>query len=434
MIGLFGLAGFLIILFMGLPVAFSMMVSGVVGSIFLLHNSSAAVSLLSDAFVSTFTNYAISVAPMFILLGNIAMESGLGSDLFNCAQVTLGHRRGGLANVVQLVCAIFGAICGASVATAAMMSRVAFPEMKRLGYKDTLSTGAIAAGSNLSVLIPPSVPLITYGIIAEESIGKLFIAGIGTGIGLMIFFMITIWIWLKFEPDVAPPATEKPSASVMFKAVRKSGLIEILIVFGISLGGMFAGWFTPTEGGAIGVIGITVVCVIFKRFTFNVLRKSLIETLVLSGMIYCLIAGSTVYGKFFALSRIPTMMGSWVSGLDVTPFIIIFAITMLYLILGCFIDVMPLILLTTPIFYPIVTGIGYSGIWFGCYMIVVCGLGAITPPVGMICYVVSGILKDVQLQTVFRGSMPFLVAFLLFLITLAAVPEIATFLPDLLLQ
>jgi tripartite ATP-independent transporter DctM subunit len=423
-----------VILFLGLPVAFSMMVSGVVGTVFLIHNTSAAVSILSDAFVSTFTNYSISVAPMFILMGNIAMESGLGGDLFGCTQTMLGHKRGGLANVVQLVCAIFGAICGAAVATAAMMTRVAFPEMKKMGYKDTISTGAIAAGSNLSVLIPPSVPLITYGIIAEESIGKLFIAGIGTGIALMIFFMVTIRIWMIFEPDVAPPATEKPSKSEVVKAIRKSGLIEIIIVFGVSLGGMFAGWFTPTEGGAIGVVGILIVCLMFKRLNFEVIKNSLMETLILSGMIYCLIAGSTVYGKFFALSRIPTELGMWVSGLDVTPLLIIFAITILYLILGCFIDVMPLILLTTPIFYPIVTGIGYSGIWFGCYMIVVCGLGAITPPVGMSCYVVSGILKDVPLQTVFKGAMPFLVAFLLFLITLAAVPEIATFLPDLMVN
>ena len=430
LIGVIGLVAFLILLFCGLPVSFSMMAVGVFGSMFLLRTPSSAFSILSDSFLATFTGYTTAVAPMFMLMGDLAGESGLGSDLFGAAQKLVGHKRGGLASAVQFVCALFGAICGSAGATAAMMGRVAYPEMKKYGYKSELSTACIASGASLSILIPPSLPLITYGIVTEESIGQLFVAGILVGIVLMVLFIIAIRIWASIDKSIAPVA-EKAAFTEKIKAIRRGGFIELLLVFGIAMGGLFAGWFTPTEAGAVGIAGMSIVCIVFNRFSFRVLKRAITNTMVMSAMIYLLLAGSTAYGRFFTLSRIPMALGSWVTELALPPVLIVACITIMYLILGCVIDAMPLMLLTIPMFYPIVTGLGYSGLWFGVFLVVVVSMGAVTPPVGMSCYIVSGVVKDVPLQKIFKGSWPFVIAFLVMCLLLAIIPEIATRLPSL---
>jgi len=429
LIGIIGLIGFLFLLFLGMPVAISMLTVGVFGSMFLVRTPKAAFSILSDSFLTNFTSYTSAVAPMFMLMGDLAGESGLGSDLFSAAQKLIGHKRGGLASAVQAVCALFGAICGAAAATAAMMGRVAYPEMKKHGYRDDLSTACIASGSSLSILIPPSLPLITYGIATEESIGQLFMAGIIVGVVLMLLFILTISIWAHFDKSIAD-VTEKATFQEKWQAVRKGGFIELVLVFLLAMGGLFAGWFTPTEAGAVGIGGMLLVCILFKRFSLKVLIKALENTVVMTGMIYLLLAGSTAYGRFFTLSRIPQTLGAWVAGLDVSPFFVIVCITILYLILGCVIDALPLMLLTTPIFYPIVTDLGYSGLWFGAFIVVVISMGSVTPPVGMSCYIVSGVCKDVPLQTIFKGAWPFVAAFVVMCILLALFPQIATWLPS----
>ena len=430
-IGIIGLIAFLVLLFLGMRVGFAMLAVGVFGSMFLVRNPMSALSILSDSWLSNFSSYTSAVAPMFMLMGELASESELGNDLFAAAQTLTRHRRGGLASAVQVVCALFGAICGAAAATASMMGRVAYPQMKKYGYRDDLSTASIACGASLSIMIPPSMPLIAYGIATEESIGQLFMAGILVGVVLMLLFILTIRIWATLDKTIAP-AEDKATFEERWQAIRHGGLIELLLVFALSMGGLFAGWFTPTEAGAVGVGGMALVCVIFKRWSFKAYRQAAINTCVMTGMIYVLLAGSTAYGKFFALSRIPTKLGLWVAGLNVSPFVIIMAITLLYPILGCFIDALPLMLLTIPIFYPIVTDLGYSGLWFGAFIIVVISMGSATPPVGMSCYIVSGVCKEVPLQTIFKGVWPFIIAFLVMCVLLAVFPQIATWLPSML--
>jgi len=428
MIGLIVLAVFLLLLLIGLPVSVTMMVCGVFGSMFLLRTPTSAFTFLTTAVVTTFTSYSTCVAPMFILMGELASETGIGSNMFDALQKILGRRRGGLASAVQVVCAIFGAICGSASATAAMMCRVAYPQMKKYHYSDGLSTGCIASGASLATLIPPSVLLITYGIAVEESIGKLFIGGILTGIVLMILFIITIQIWCALQPNIAP-AGEKSSWKEKFKAVRDGSFIEIGLVFALSMGGMFAGWFTPTEAGAVGVAGMILISVIFRQFSLKALIRALKNTLVLCGVIYCMLAAATVFGKFFTLTKIPGMLGALVESLNLSNLMVILAITVIYLILGCFVDALPLMLLTAPIFLPVVEVMGYDKIWFGCYVVVILGLAAVTPPVGISCYIVSGVVEDVPLTTVFRGCVPFMIAFFVMGLLMGAIPEIATWLP-----
>ncbi|MDR2486932.1 MAG: TRAP transporter large permease [Clostridiales Family XIII bacterium] len=429
-IGLVALAAFLAMIFLGIPVTFSMMACGTVGAMFVLRTPLSAITLLQDSVFASFTSYTLCVAPMFILMGELATESKIGGDLFDCFQKLFGHRKGGLASASQVVCAIFGAICGSTAATGAMMSRIAYPQMKRFQYDDMLSAGSIASGSCLASLIPPSMHLITYGIAAEESIGKLLMGGITTGIVLMILFIITVRIWCRVNPSVAPASEANASVREKLVAIRKGGFIEIVLVFALAMGGMFAGWFTPTESGAVGFAGMLIVAILFRRFSVGVLKKALRNTMVMTGMIYCLMAGANCFGRFFTLTKIPNQLGALVQYLGIPAIGVIAVLTVMYLVLGCFIDGVALILLTTPIFLPVVEASGFSSLWFGCYMVVIVGLGAVTPPVGMNCYIVSGV-SGVPLDRVFRGSMPFVFAYVAMALLLALVPGIATALPNL---
>lgn len=428
-IGIISMAAFIVLIVFGIPVSVCMMVAGIGGCMFLLTVPSSAYNFLSDNFIHTFTGYITSVIPMFMLMGEIASESGIGSNLFKSTQIIAGRMKGSLASAVQVACAIFGAICGSGAATAALMSRAAYPEMKRYHYSDELATGCISSGASLATLIPPSLVLIAFGIAAEESIGKLFMGGVFTGIVLMVLFIIVIQIWCVVKPDAAPK-TEATSMKEKLKAFREGCFIEIFLVFGLSMGGMFAGWFTPTESGAVGIFGMILVALFTRRFTFKGFLKALENTLISSGMIYCLIAGAGVLGKMLTLSRIPMMLGDYVMSLNIPVAVVIFVITIIYLILGCFIDATPMVLLTTPIFLPVVQSLGYSAVWFGCYAVVLCGLGAITPPVGMSCFVVAGTCDGVQLQKVFKGSMPFLLTFVIMTVLMSFFPAIATWLPN----
>ncbi len=419
---------FLVMLMLGVPVCVSMLFCGVVGCFFFFPSPSTALAFLSKSFVSTFTSYTISVAPMFMLMGEIASESGIGKNLFGSFQKILGRIPGGLACAVQVACALFGAICGSAPATTALMSRAAYPEMKRYGYSDDISTGCIAAGSSLAVLIPPSLILISYGVVAEESIGKLFMGGIFVGLILMVLFIAIIIIWCAIKPGVAP-AGEHTTTKEKFKALKEGSIIDVVVIFSFSMVGMFVGWFTATEAGAIGSLLMLLDTVITKRFSFKMLKNAIRNALVLSGMIYCMIVGANVLGKLFTLAQIPNMLGNMVMGLNVSGIMVIAVITLIFLILGCFMDVMSVVLIVTPMFLPVLRMFGYDGIWFGVYCVVVTMLGSVTPPVGMSCYMCSGIC-DVELQKTFKGTLPFLFAFLLMIIIMAVFPQVVTFLPN----
>ena len=430
-LGILGIVAFLIILFTGLPVSFSMFLVGIIG-ISIIRSPGAAFSMAAESITKTFSSATMSVAPMFILMGVIAGYSGIGASLVNTANKFIGHYRGGLASAVQIVCAAFGAVCGSMPATIATIGTIAHPEMKKLGYDDKLSTGAICAGSTLAVLIPPSLTFILYGIAATVSIGKLFASGIGTGIVLMLVYMITVAIWCKVNPSIAPKS-EKFSWKERWEAVRKGRILEIVIVFAISIGGLFAGFFTPTEAGAVGSFGMLVVVVVTKKFDFKRFVQSLKETMRMTVFIYFLIAAATLYGNFFSQSQIPMTLGNWLTNSGFSPFTIMLFITLAYWILGFVVDIQALVLLTIPVFYPIVNALGFDGVWFGAYTVVVVGIGGLTPPVALLCYVMHSVAKrEVELKEIFKGVMPFVFAGLVMMLLLALVPQIATFIPNLL--
>lgn len=428
-IGVLGLIGFLVIMFLGLPVAYSMMLCGCIG-VAVLASPNAAFQVVANDVFGNFSSYTLCVAPMFGLMGYLANYSGIGTKLFKAADAFIGHIPGGLAYAVQAACAAFGAICGSMPATIATMSSIAYPEMKRYKYGDSLSTSCIAAGSSLAILIPPSVTFIIYGIATETSIGRLFMAGIVPGLLLMFFYMGGIWWTIKRHPGIAP-ATEKSTWHDRAKAVKSGGLIEVIIIFLVAIGGLFAGWFTPTEAGAIGAFALLVVGVVERRINISAYKKSIADTTKLAAMVFILIAAAMVYGRFFALSGIPTAIGKFVGGLNTPDFVIILVIVLIYAVMGCFIDALAMILLTVPIFYPVVVDtLGKDPVWFGVLVISCMIIGALTPPVGMNCFVTKGMVKVVPLTVIFSGVWPFVIANLALCILLTFFPGLALWLPN----
>jgi tripartite ATP-independent transporter DctM subunit len=429
-IGLIGIILMLLLIMLKVPIAYSMFIVGFLGFAVIV-SPDAALSMVGTEIFSNFSSYTLSVIPMFVWMGFIAYYSGVGTNLYALANRFLGRLPGGLAMATQAACAIFGAICGSNTATAATIGAIAIPEMKKYGYDDSLSTASVAAGGALGILIPPSVIFILYGAATEQSIGKLFIAGIVPGILLMLLYMLTIYILVIKNPSLAPVADKDAMAEE--GTIFKSGLVEIFFTFFVSLGGLFAGYFTPTEAGAVGAGSILLITFLRKKLTWDGFKKSLLDTTRTTGMIMLLVAGAMVFGRFIAVSRLPFEMANWASSLALPPFIILALILVIYAILGCFIDALALILLTVPIFYPVVVNIlGYNPIWFGVIIVLVVAAGVITPPVGMNVFIIKGVAKDVPLEKIFKGIWPFLFALVICIVILLIFPQLTTFLPDLL--
>lgn len=380
---------------------------------------------------SSFSSYTLSVIPMFVWMGFLAYYSGIGTRLYVFAYRLIGHWPGGLAIATQAACAIFGAICGSNTATAATMGAISLPEMKKYNYETSLATASVAAGGVLGVLIPPSVIFIVYGMATQQSIGKLFIAGILPGILLMLLYMAVIFLLALRRPQIAP-AGPVASWKERLDALR-GGLLEVIVVFALSMGGLFAGWFTATEAGAVGAMGVLLVSLAGRNLSWEGFKRSLFDTTKTTAMIMLLVAGSAVFGRFMAVSRVPFELASWTGSLDLPAFAVMGFILLIYLVLGCFIDALALVLLTIPIFYPIaVETLGYDPIWFGVIIVLVVAMGVITPPVGMNVYIIKGIVPDVPLELIFKGIWPFLLAIIVCLVILIAFPQIATVLPGLL--
>ncbi|NLG89762.1 MAG: TRAP transporter large permease [Clostridiaceae bacterium] len=429
-IGIIGVLVLLVLIALRVPIAYSMLLVGFLGFSFLV-SPKAAINMVSAELFSSFSSYTLSVIPMFVWMGFIAYYSGVGTGLYTLVYRFTGHRPGGLAIATQGACAIFGAICGSNTATAATMGAIALPEMRKYKYDDSISTASVAAAGALGILIPPSVIFIVYGAATEQSIGKLFISGIIPGILLMAMYMITIAILVKRNPEIAP-AGQKFTFTEKIQAL-KGGLFEIIITFIISLGGLFAGYFSATEAGAIGAGSILLITALRKQLKWDGFIKSLKDTTRTSAMIMLLVAGAMVFGRFIAVSRLPFEMAGWASNLNLPPFMIMAVILIIYLVLGCFIDALALILLTVPIFYPVVVDVlGYDPIWFGVIVVMVVALGVITPPVGMNVFIIKGVAKDIPLETIFKGVWPFVIAIFVCIALLIIFPQIATFLPNLL--
>jgi tripartite ATP-independent transporter DctM subunit len=425
-IGLLGCLALVILLVSNMPVGYVMALVGVIGFAWVT-NPTAALNMLSADIFDSFSSYTLTVIPLFVLMGQVAFHSGISQRLFAAAYKWMGHLPGGMAMATVGACTAFGAICGSGPATSATMAAVALPEMKRYKYDMELATGTVASGGTIGMMIPPSVVFIVYAILTEQSIGKLFISGILPGILTAVLFCITIWINCTIHPHLGPAC---PKANWKEKLIALTGVSETLILFFIVMGGMFAGYFTPTEGAAVGALGAILIALFRGKLTFKMLRQSLFETIRTSCMVVLIVAGAIVFGHFLAVTRLPLDMANWLAALPLPGWMIMTIILFFYLAAGCFIDALALVILTIPIFYPVVQGLGYNPIWFGVMIVLVTQMGVITPPVGVCVYVVAGMERDVPMEKIFKGSMPFLAAMVVVAALLMMFPQIATWLPD----
>jgi tripartite ATP-independent transporter DctM subunit len=426
-IGVIGLLVLIIVLFSRMPVGFVMALVGLLGFCY-LRSPEAGLRILAKDFFDVFGSYSLTVVPLFIFMGQIAFHAGISRRLYDSAYTFLGHLPGGLAMATIGACAGFSAICGSTNAAAATMATVALPEMKRYKYSSELATGTVAAGGSLGILIPPSVIFIVYGIMTEQSIGQLFAAGILPGILLSALFILTIYVMVRLNPRLGPPG---PRTGFKEKARSFAGVIEMLLIFGLVMGGLFKGFFTPTEAGAAGAFITFMLAVLRRQLNWKNFLVAVWESIRISCMVLVIVAGATVFGHFLAVTRIPYLLADWVAGLPLPPWAIMGVIVFIYLIGGCFMDSLAMIMLTIPIFFPVALGLGYDPIWFGVVIVLITEMGVITPPVGVNVYVVSGVAKDVPLEVIFKGVLPLLGALIVCNIILIAFPQIALFLPSL---
>jgi len=424
---LIGFALLLVLLAGSMPVGFVMAAVGLAGFAIMV-SPQAALSMATIDLYTTFSDYNLTTIPLFILMGQISFHTGISRGLFDAAYCWMGRLPGGLAMSTVGACTAFGAICGSGPATSATIASVALPEMRRYKYDLQLATGCIAAGGGIGMLIPPSIVFIVYAILTEQSIGKLFIAGVAPGIMIALLFCAVILFQCMRDPRLGPAG---PASTWKAKFASLKGVWETLVLFILVMGGMFKGFFTATEGAAIGAGGSLVIALLKRELTWEKLLRCLNETIRTSCMVMVIVAGAIVFGRFLAVTQAPSNLASLLAGLPLPGWCIIALIIVFYLVGGCFLDALALDILTIPIFYPVVLALGYDIIWFGVMIVVVTMMGVITPPVGVCVYVVSGMARDVPLEKIFRGSMPFLWALVLAAILLVIFPQIATFLPTL---
>jgi tripartite ATP-independent transporter DctM subunit len=426
-IGIIGIVILVILLFSKMPVGFVMAFLGFVGFSYVV-NLTAGLNLLAKDVFETFSSYSLTVIPLFVLMGQIAFHSGISRRLYDSVYVFMGHYRGGLAIATIAACAGFSAISGSTNATAATMATVTLPEMRRYKYDMSLATGTVAAGGSLGILIPPSVIFIVYGIMTEQSIGKLFAAGILPGILLAMLFMLTVYARVQMNPGLAPPG---PKTSLREKAKSFTGVLEALIIFLFVMGGLFFGVFVPTEAGAVGAFLTLLVALARRQLTWQGFLQSLTDSARISCMVMVIVTGAVVFGHFMAITRIPFILANWVSALPLPNYAVMGVIVIIYLFGGCFMDALAMIMLTIPIFYPVATALGFHPIWFGVAIVLITEMGVITPPVGVNVYVVHGIAKDIPLEVIFKGVAPFVLALLVCVAILLTFPQIVLFLPGL---
>ena len=427
LVGVIGIIVLVLVFFSRMPVAYVMTMIGFLGFSFLV-SGTAGLKLLARDFFEVYSSYGLTIIPLFILMGQVAFNAGISRRLYDSAYKFVGSTKGGLAIATVGACTAFGAVCGSSPATAATMATVGLPEMKRYGYGQELASGSVASGGGLGMLMPPSVVLIVYGILTEQSIGKLFVAGIVPAIFMTVMFALAVVAYCWKYPEQGP-AGEKFTWGQRFKSLKDTG--ETLAVFVLVMGGLFIGIFTPTEAGGVGAAAVTLVALGRRQLSFEGFVRSLYETLRTSCMVLLLVAGAVVFGHFLAVTRIPFSVASWVASMNLPGWAIVALICLVYLLGGCFIDALALIMLTIPIFYPIVLDLGYDPIWFGVIIVLVTQMGVITPPVGINVYVVNGIDQEIPLEKIFAGSLPFLLALFAGTGFMIAFPWIVTWLPNL---
>jgi tripartite ATP-independent transporter DctM subunit len=421
----------LILIFLRAPIGLAMFLCGIGGLYLATGGTAMFMAKLKSETYTTFSSYSLTIIPMFLLMGQFATVSGMSSALFKAAESWLGHRRGGVAMAAVGACAGFGAICGSSLATAATMSKVALPELRRYGYSGGFSTATLAAGGTLGILIPPSVILVIYAILTEQNIAKLFAAAFVPGLLAALGYMITISLYVRRHPEAA--GTREPvDYDERFRALLD--VWPVLLVFGLVVGGIYLGWFTPTEGAAVGAAGTALVALAKGSLTWESLKESIITTAQSSAMIFFIILGAGLYNSFLALSQVPQELSAWVVGQGLSPWAVLSLILVFYLIFGCLMDSLSMILLTIPIFFPVVSQLDFGmspehmAIWFGILVLIVVEVGLITPPVGMNLFIINVMDRETPIAETYKAVLWFVTSDILRVILLVLFPSITLFL------
>ena len=427
-VGLVGIGLLLAVLFvLGMPVGVAMAMVGFGGFCYLV-SFNAGLHMLGSVVWDTFSKYGLTVIPLFIFMGQVAFYAGVNEKLYNAAYRWIGHIRGGIAMATVMACSAFAAICGSNAATAATMTTVALPQMRKFNYHTQLSTGSIACGSTLGVVIPPSVVLIVIGLSTEQSIARLFYGAVGAGVLLTLLLLCSVVLVCRRHPQWGPVG---PRTAWRERMRSLSGALEMVILFLLVMLGLFFGVFTPTEAGAAGSFLALLIAVVQRRLAWKGFLSSITDTLRISCMVIVIVTGALIFGRFLAVTRIPFEIAAWVTGLAIPRIGVMAIIFVIYIIGGAVMDALALLLITIPIFFPVATELGYDPVWFGVTITVVTTLGAVTPPVGATTYVVGGMAGDVPLEDVFKGVTYFIPAYFLCVIILMLIPEIVTFLPAL---
>jgi tripartite ATP-independent transporter DctM subunit len=428
-IALIGIAAMFLLMAVGMPISFAMLAAGVLGNAYLL-SGQAATHLLATNVWEQLSSYGLSVIPLFVLMGQFAYRSGVTERLYSAAYTWVGQWPGGLAGTTVAASAGFSAICGSNSATAATMGTIAMPEMRRYHYDPALSAGTVAVGGTLGVIIPPSVVLIVIAVQTEQSLLRLFLAGIIPGLLLAALFVATILVLCLRKPMLGPAG---PVTSLRQKLVALGGVVETLILFVLVIGGLYAGFFTPTEAGAAGAFGAFVIGVARRRLSLEGIRQAVSETLRISAMVVLLITGAVLFGRFLTVTRLPFELADWAAALPVAPGVILLVVLLIYLIGGALMDALGFLVVTIPIFFPLAGALGFDPVWFTILLTVVTTMGAITPPVGVNVFIVHGLSPEIPIRTIFAGVAYFMVAFVLCIAAIWFYPETVLFLPRFLL-
>ncbi len=424
LVGVLGVALLLILFALRMQVGMCMLIVGFLGFAY-LSNTSASLTLLGMVPYATAGAYGLSVIPLFILMGMFLSYGGLGKEIFDAANTWVKHVKGGMAMATIAAIAVWSAISGSATATAASLGSVILPEMKRHRYNDGLATACIAAGGTMDILIPPSSVLVLYGLLTEESIGKLLIAGILPGLLLAALFAVVVLIWVKRDPTAAPI---QPAATFREKVRALKPIWAVIVIFVLVMGGIYRGVFTPTEAAAVGAFVSLIVSLVSKRFSRNAMLGALDSAARTTAMLFIILIGAIIFSRFLAVTTIPYQLSSYIAGLDVSRYVIIAIIGVVLIVLGCFIEGLSLMVLTVPILYPLIIDLGFDGIWFGVLLVTLLNIGMVTPPVGINVYVTAGVAGGVPLMTIFRGVTPFWLAMVVGAILLVVFPQIATWL------
>ncbi len=431
---LIGFAALMVLILARVPLGIAMAIVGVVGFALVQQVTygnprgwSISLNMVASTAFDTGLAYGLSVVPLFLLMGNLITESGMSKQLYRAANAFLGHFKGGLALATVVSCGAFSAVCGSSMATSATMAKVAMPSMREYKYSDGLATGAIAAGGSLGILIPPSVILVVYGLMTETDIGKLFIAGLIPGIIGILLYMVAVIVTVRLKPESGPAGAR---SSWKERLISLKGVWGINLIFIIVMGGIYAGIFTPTEAAGIGASGAFLIAMFSGKLSAKMMYRSLSNAARTTAMLFFLVIGALIFSNFINMTGMPMMLRDWVVEQGFSLFMVLVILIAIYLLLGCALESMSMILLTVPVFYPMVQAMGMDLIWFGILVVVVTEISLIPPPVGMNVFVLRGVVPDVKLSTIFRGVVPFWLADILRLVMIASIPSLSLLLPN----